>query len=374
MSRNFGVEIECINIHESRAVEVLLAAGVNVSTNTGYRHTEYTQWKVIHDASVPGGCEVVSPILNGETGLAEIKQVCQTLSDAGATVNRTCGLHVHVDASGLTGDWVRNIVKRYSKFESNIDNFMPVSRRARNNQRYCDSVINMVEYLESGSPSRWNSPDIATVCSAATNRFYKINLTSYVRYNTIEFRHHSGSVNGNKITNWVNFVLAFVEASKPEPVVAPNSPSEGRRRGRPRNPCREVVTPVLSATGEPVVANEYRLSSRSARKVFNYLKTNVGNWCNKAEMASWVGLDVDSIPAYISQIRSVLGVQIINSRQNGYKLVSLNVVRSPVSPTPVVAHIPTPSPEIVNDEWTRGIPTHLISFYTERSMELNGER
>jgi hypothetical protein len=91
-------------------------------------------------------------------------------------------------------------------------------------------------------------------------------------------------------------------------------------------------------------------------------------------MASWVGLDVDSIPAYISQIRSVLGVQIINSRQNGYKLVSLNVVRSPVSPTPVVAHIPTPSPEIVNDEWTRGIPTHLISFYTERSMELNGER
>jgi biotin operon repressor len=377
MSRNFGVEIECTNITESRAVQVLVAAGINVSTRTDYRHSEYTQWKVIHDASVINGCEVVSPILNGETGLEEIKRVCKALCEAGVTVNKSCGLHVHVDARGLTGAWVRNIVKRYSQFENTIDSFMPVSRRARNNSRYCDSVTPMIAYMEQSYPTHWNSPDLSTVCGAASNRFHKINLTCFVRYGTIEFRHHSGSVNGSKITNWVNFVLAFVEASKPETAMAPMAsglPSEGRRRGRPSRASAAPVTPILSASGVPLVANEYMLSSGRARKVYTYLVANVGQWCTKENLAATSGLDIDSVAAYISQVRNTLGVQIENSRRNGYRLVSTNVVRAPVAPALPVAQRPVPTPVMVNDEWARGIPAHLVSYYTERAVDLNAER
>jgi biotin operon repressor len=382
MSRNFGVEIECINITERRAVEVLLAAGVNVSTNTNYRHEGYTQWKVIHDSSIQGaqGCEVVSPILNGEAGLIDVKKVCKALSDAGVTVNKSCGLHVHVDASGLTGEWIRNIVKRYNKFENTIDSFMPVSRRARNNSRYCDSVSQMIYVMESSYSRQWNSVDAASVCAAATNRFHKINLTCYPRYNTIEFRHHSGSVNGSKITNWVNFVLAFVEASKPETVVTPVAsglPMQARRRGRPSRATIQAVAALHAAatatqTNEPaVVANVYNLSSYSQRKVYQILETNVGNWLTKATIAQQSGLDIDSVASYISAIRAGLGVDIENSRSRGYRLVSVNVVNATRAPVTPAARQQAPAPVMVNDEWTRGIPPHIVSYYIERASDLN---
>ena len=379
MSRNFGIEIECTNITESRAVIVLREAGINVD-HSSYHRADYSRWNVSPDASVIGGCEVISPILNGDTGLEEIKRVCKALSDAGVTVNKSCGLHVHVDASGLTGPWVRHIVKRYNKFESTIDSFMPESRRANNNSRYIASMSGALAHAENSYSSYWNSSRISDVCGAMTNRYQKLNLCSYSRTRTIEFRHHSGSVNGSKITNWVQFVLAFVEASHPdlmevpvEPVAAPVA----RRRGRPSRAEQMASSgPVMASDGTPMQASEYLLSSRSARKIYNRLVLNLNTWVSVSELSQASDIGIESIAAYISTIRSQLGVDIMNDRIFGYKLTSTNVMRQPnqrpVRTAPVVAQAPATVP-IANDEWTRGIPAHLVSYYTERAMELNSQ-
>jgi hypothetical protein len=75
-------------------------------------------WRVVADGSVSNGCEVVSPILSGNEGLQALQTVVRALKAAGATVNNTCGFHVHVDARDLKGAEVCNAVMRYARFET----------------------------------------------------------------------------------------------------------------------------------------------------------------------------------------------------------------------------------------------------------------
>ena len=44
------------------------------------------------------------------------------------------------------------------------------------------------------------------------NRYSGINTQAYAKYKTVELRMHSGSTNGVKITNWIGFLLAIVDA------------------------------------------------------------------------------------------------------------------------------------------------------------------
>ena len=45
-------------------------------------------------------------------------------------------------------------------------------------------------------------------------------MQSYVRHNTIEFRQHSGTVEFEKIANWILFLHNLVEYSKTKKVLA----------------------------------------------------------------------------------------------------------------------------------------------------------
>lgn len=200
--RNFGVEIEMVGLPMDRVVAVLTAAGITCQ-NSGYTHSVTRYWKVVRDGSVPTGCEVVSPILSGEDGLRELRQVMTALDDAGAGVNRLCGLHVHIDASGLTASDIANVVRRYARHEDEIDAFMPRSRRANNNN-YCMSVRGLT--IDDSS--------MDNLVRSGGGRYRKVNLQSYIRYGTVEFRQHSGTLNATKAVNWVLFLQAFVEESR----------------------------------------------------------------------------------------------------------------------------------------------------------------
>ena len=45
------------------------------------------------------------------------------------------------------------------------------------------------------------------------SRYHKLNLESLVRHGTVEFRQHSGTVDGEKMANWVMLVGGFVECA-----------------------------------------------------------------------------------------------------------------------------------------------------------------
>lgn len=206
MERTFGVELEIVGITRSQAIVALQSVGINVQ-DEGYNHTTRSHWKIVSDSSVQGGFELVSPILHGESGLTALATAATALDDAGATVNRSCGLHVHFDASALTVENVRTIVTRYATYESQIDAFMPLSRRADNNL-YCHSLQEIVDDTDFNQATT-----LQALAQAQVSRYYKVNLQSYLVHGTIEFRQHSGTVNAAKAVNWVRFLDAFISQS-----------------------------------------------------------------------------------------------------------------------------------------------------------------
>src|SRR5210317_2132039 len=111
-NKKFGVEIEFVNASTREVAEAINAAGV-AAVLEGYNHVTRRHWKVTTDCTVTTGGyslgsgegfggEVVSPVLEGDAGLAELKAVL----DAMNAVNRMgvdvrCGLHVHFSWDGM---------------------------------------------------------------------------------------------------------------------------------------------------------------------------------------------------------------------------------------------------------------------------------
>ena len=202
-----GVEIECYNINKQSIIDTLRAERIN-AISTGYDHTDYADtYKLGYDGSIDGsnGCEVVSPVLRN---LDSLKKVCKTINEAGAKVNKSCGLHVHFGAQNFTiAQWVR-IIRNYAALESVIDSFMPMSRRGSNNT-YCKSIAGVAAYLEDFGADSMRDIENAF----RSDRYHKVNVMSFRRHNTIEFRHHSGTTDFTKIENWINFLRGLLEYS-----------------------------------------------------------------------------------------------------------------------------------------------------------------
>ncbi|MCP4651501.1 MAG: amidoligase enzyme [PVC group bacterium] len=200
--KNFGIEIECFNVNKSQLAAEMNSRGINTQVQN-YNHQVSTSWKIVTDSSINGqnGAEVVSPILNGIDGLEQIKKVCEALNAVGAKVNKSCGLHVHHEASDITPKQMKNLLTFYAKNEKTIDSFMPTSRR-ENNAYYCQSAWKALSAIESGS--RLND----------LSRYNKVNLKSFYRQGTIEFRHHSGTLDCRKINNWVKLTAQILTVGK----------------------------------------------------------------------------------------------------------------------------------------------------------------
>jgi hypothetical protein len=122
-------------------------------------------------------------------------------------VNTTCGLHVHLSAAGMTSEHKLRVARRYANFEGQFDKFMHQSRR-ENNNTYCRSLKGILSYQRYPTIESFN------------NHYLKVNLGNCVyermsKY-TIEFRHHHGSLDGERIANWVKLLQDFKYASQEE--------------------------------------------------------------------------------------------------------------------------------------------------------------
>ena len=209
----FGVEIEILNTIDRSAIATALEAEGISAASEFYNHRTTTWWKVITDASC--GLEVVSPILSGEQGLNELHKVCEVLTRIGCKVDKSCGIHVHIGADALGVSKVKSVIKRWLTNEAqNLDSIQPQSRRGTNNS-YCQPLANTIRtHLID------NCFTIEDLADIQSTRYSKLNLQSYRTHRTIEFRHHSGSTDSEKITNWVKFLLDFCLTATPESCAA----------------------------------------------------------------------------------------------------------------------------------------------------------
>lgn len=238
-NRRFGLELEFFNVSHDRVEQVLKGAGIkcwnpdsddycddydcagDCSICSGDSRGSTEGWKITDDGSITGdySVELVSPILSGPAGLLEVAKVVKLMADAGAKVNKSCGFHVHVDAQDLSSKTLFNVYRRYALHETQIDTFMQASRRGNSNT-YCKSPASFLSRLNEGTPDMSPS-QVAELMEEhyvhgygyVGGRYNKVNLCAYLRHGTIEFRHHGGTMNVDKVVNWIAFCVNFVVVS-----------------------------------------------------------------------------------------------------------------------------------------------------------------
>ena len=215
----FGIEIECYLPDATSATACAAAVTARLGSPCvaeGYNHTTRSHWKIVTDGSLGDytrGIEIVSPVLQGQDGLDATRRVMEALTDFGCTVSKKCGLHVHVGAGAAPSlDFFKNLQKLYAHFEPVINGFMPASRRKSANP-YCRSITHVALPAVDRAPNLTGMIRLMTAHGGEA-RYHKLNLDAYRKHHTVEFRQHSGTLDGTKAVNWTLFCLRMVDAAK----------------------------------------------------------------------------------------------------------------------------------------------------------------
>ena len=271
MTHTFGVEIETHGASIPAVTRALREAGIRGCD--------------VKPDGTPGvDAEIVlPPLAAGQLAWDYIHNVCAALESAGCTVNRSCGLHVHISnapldpelrPNGFSGDSiahkertgryitgnaygepldalaVKDIMTRYTAQQPTIDRMHPASRT---NNRYCMPI---------DAAALRSADTISALASATRGKFSTVNLQTWSR-GTIEFRQAAGTIEPIKIIAWVKFLLNLVDWTVTQRVEAGEreqlheTPEQPFRRGARigviytlcRQPGGATVRDMMNATG-----------------------------------------------------------------------------------------------------------------------------
>ncbi|WKV22481.1 putative amidoligase enzyme [Bacillus phage vB_BceS-M2] len=232
-----GVEMEFFGIHKDVVVAKLNEAGIAIEYQ-GYTHAVQSTWKLVYDASVTStgtgvgnGLELVSPPLKVAEMAEQLETICGVLNEIGAKVDKTCGLHIHHHIDDLDLQGIKNIYELYNKHAEHIDATMPKSRRGSTQMNgdiygYCKPISETELRAVRGANS------VAEIKSVFTGsaRYRVINFQAYVKYGTIEFRQHSGTVDFTKIMMWLRTTQALVATAAKKKSIKPMSETAKKRQ------------------------------------------------------------------------------------------------------------------------------------------------
>ena len=184
-------------------------------------------WRLEEEHSVRGrgAVEVVSPHIQGASGLEDVKRVMEILRDHGAYVNGTCGLHVHHDASDFGCRELRNLLELMVLWEPRIFDAVPDNEKRMevSCRPLSQEVLELVRgcsYTECADvrclQDIWyaqeeNSPDKIRYNET---RYHGLNLHSFWFRGTVEFRHMRGTLAGETAERWILFTHSLMETAR----------------------------------------------------------------------------------------------------------------------------------------------------------------
>jgi hypothetical protein len=185
-----------------------------------------TGWTAEADGSIDnsgGGhkCEIVSPILRGAEGLAQVAQVLRTLEAKGHRVNKTCGTHVHVLwRRTLPSEALARLITIVAYVEKGL--YAITGSKSRERGTYCGGVRKY-----------GNNKDAKDAIDA--HRYHALNLTNLARgtKETVEFRVFSGTTSAIKVVGWIQVCLGLVERAingKRQPAWSPKPLTGGWKK------------------------------------------------------------------------------------------------------------------------------------------------
>lgn len=174
-----GIELEFYSrVSEFELGQYIIHAGISEFVNLG------------SDGSVhpPRGYNAYEMrILTTEKNLNKtVAAVCSILNHVDSGVNKTCGMHVHLDMRG------RNKEKAFYNLVNSQSLLYSLNPSSRRNNSYC-------------------RPTPSTDFEAYENQRDGINKHAFSEHRTIEVRIHAGTLDKHKITNWVKLLIKIVD-------------------------------------------------------------------------------------------------------------------------------------------------------------------
>jgi hypothetical protein len=215
---SFGHEIELLGLSVNGAHNLITQMpDIEVYSSTNYGHANFAQWKVVPDGTVSSGAEVVSPPMRLAEGFMTVRRVMLSLKRAGARITRACGGHVHFGVEHLTPSDRARIIEAHQRYQPLFDSFTHISRVntrwTHHRSRTSADMYAEHFYTRAGNQGTDASGD---TCSrgevGSVDRYYSLNIASWVKYGTFENRQLEGCLNPKKMFAWLCLNQAFFKA------------------------------------------------------------------------------------------------------------------------------------------------------------------
>lgn len=222
-----GVEIEFTGLTRTKAAEVIAdhfnSDLVSSDSTKEVDDRQGRTWKVVRDSSIitEGGeqCELVTPILT-YADIETLQEIIRKLRKAGAKVNGSCGVHVHIGAQGLTAQAIRNLVNTVASREELFFRALQVDEARKNH--YCQPVDkNFLTALNAQKPATldelkaiWYGDDRDHDYHYHCSRYHALNLHATFTKGTVEFRWFNGTLHAGEIKTAVQISCALVAFAK----------------------------------------------------------------------------------------------------------------------------------------------------------------
>lgn len=236
----YGVEVEMTGITREQAAHAL-AEYFGTTPRHGYdyydswyvKDTEGKEWRLMSDGSIRTekktnngytaarngaySVEMVTPKLT-YAELPKFQECVRRVKKAGAKVNESCGIHVHVDATNHNRQSLKNLIGiMYSK-EDMLFKALQVNeaRASRWCQKVREPMLKKARRLSSDETkdltqleSIWYEGDVASSDHYNWTRYYALNLHSVFYRGTVEWRCFNSTLHAGRAAAYVNLCLAI---------------------------------------------------------------------------------------------------------------------------------------------------------------------
>lgn len=195
-SKPFGVEIEVMFPPESTPMLGDYHSGYEAAPPF------FSKWRAERDSSVYDGGEIISPVLQGAAGLAEVLATFDLLDEMEGSVNSRCGQHIHVETdtegiriqaiAGFMEDFLFASTGSYRRWHTDY------ATRIKQYSHDLDGVMRQLE----------ENP--VNTLSMYTDR----SVVSRTGHGTFEWRYPAGTLNGTQFAinqAVTNFLTEYAE-------------------------------------------------------------------------------------------------------------------------------------------------------------------
>jgi hypothetical protein len=161
-----------------------------------------TKFGAKYDPTV-GGLEFDSPILYGDEGFAEIRELTAYADQHGWEVDSGCGCHTHFDMRDESDD---QLWATYYAYNITYPMWSAAVSSRRRGSTYCQEPYTTAVDIE-----RSADQDAFKDYAYDAERYEYLNILAYDDHSTFEVRLLEGTINADTICNWLALHARFID-------------------------------------------------------------------------------------------------------------------------------------------------------------------